>query len=92
MGGGNAQKSAMARQKALEKASGEGVGGGGAKGKLERTGDTAAKIAASQIDKAQREQKRTEAAEKKARPFLCTASSARPIPLLSTLRLSGQGS
>jgi hypothetical protein len=63
MGGGNAQKSAMARERnAAQK---EGVGGGGTAGQKERNGDTQAKIAAGQGEKAERERKKVELAEKK---------------------------
>ena len=51
MGGGNAQKSAMARQRNAAAAAAEGKGGGGTAGMAERGGDTAAKIAASQAEK-----------------------------------------
>jgi hypothetical protein len=65
MGGGNAQKSAMARERNAAAAAAEGRGGGGQKGISERGGDTAAKIAAGQAEKAERERKKVELAEKK---------------------------
>ena len=51
MGGGNGQKSAMARQRNQAKLDAEGQGGGGAEGKEQRGGDTGAKIAKSQAEK-----------------------------------------
>ena len=65
MGGGNAQKSAMARERNAAAAAAQGRGGGGNEGKEKRGGDTAAKIAAGQAEKAEREAKKVALAEKK---------------------------
>ena len=65
MGGGNAQKSAMARERNAAAAAAQGRGGGGNDGKEKRGGDTAAKIAAGQAEKAEREAKKVALAEKK---------------------------
>jgi hypothetical protein len=65
MGGGNGQKSAMARARNQAKLDAQGAGGGGKEGLAQRGGDTAAKIAASQADKAEKERKKAELAAKK---------------------------
>ncbi|EOD20147.1 hypothetical protein EMIHUDRAFT_117742 [Emiliania huxleyi CCMP1516] len=69
MGGGNAQKSAMARQKNAEKAAKEGQGGGGAAGMKARSADSsvhAAAIAERSALQAQREERERLKKEKEA--------------------------
>ena len=66
MGGGNAQKSAMARQRNAAAAAAEGQGGGGTAGMAARGGDTAKKIADSQAAKTEKLAKQAEDQAKKA--------------------------
>ena len=61
MGGGNAQKTAMARQKKQEKDAKAGAGGGGTSGIKDRIGNTADKQAQA---KAEREAKKREKEER----------------------------
>ena len=77
MGGGNAQKSAMARQRNQDKLDAQAQGGGGAQGKEQRGGDTSAKIAKSQAEKADRENKKLGAPALPAAPRLVRRSSVR---------------
>jgi len=61
MGGGNAQKSATARARNLEKAGAEKNAGGGAKGKEARSGgDMAAAMAIAQAKREEVKKKRAE--------------------------------
>ena len=82
MGGGNGQKSAMARQRNQAKLDAEGQGGGGAEGKEQRGGDTGAKIAKSQAEKAEKEQKKLGAP---------APPPSRPPPRAAQLRAWQQG-
>ena len=97
MGGGNAQKSAMARQKNAEKASAASKGGGGKAGmEARKGGDQGAAQAAAQAERARikalREEKAAKEAHKSLQKVLSSEDWEDSSSLAETRKILGMAS